>query len=676
MRFKNLTLFFLFSSCLFTLVNAQEIAECQVNFTSDSYELSPEAKATLDNLIQLTHNAIDFTFHLKGHTDLDGSLAYNEDLSEKRNLAVQAYLLQQGIDLSAISLNAYGERKPLQNLETELAKAINRRVEVLLTYDPVNSVKEMLSHFAKQREQHFIIDCQQGGEVTANDGTIVRIPTDAFVHADGSPVSTGTVDVMIEEAVRPSAMVFHQLNTTHGDHALATGGMIRLSAIADGKPLNLRDDKALAVFVPTTDADPSMRLYDGSRDEAGAMVWEELEAPVNVLTSAEVQASPVAFPQHIFTALDQIEVKIPTHPGRLMELPLPAIPKMAEPTTKRLQKPYKPGVPQRQISKAPKGFFAKMKYDEAKEQAKLDLQFEQRKAKYAERMATYEEALVNYAENQKVYNQELAAIKANYKIEKAAVIEERKAKIQAWLAQCYTFEAAHRLQSRIDRYKKDLSRETIHEKLFPNRKNKPIETYQFSISLKALDYFARGEHMPPNIEPQYSKYLIAANNAAQRLLVSVGFDQLWSQIKRDYLSYQDEKALSLRNQNNAAISSLESKVNYYGYQVSAPNFSRWCNIDTPIPMGQSLLAFDNTRFTEMFTFVPASKMVNYFPIKKIKTAFFPAGQQINYLAFRYVNDGVQLATGKLRPRNRERINLAYRESSLAEIEQAILALDM
>ena len=67
-----------------------------------------------------------------GHTDSDGSSAYNQDLSQRRVDAVRAYLIERGIDADRLVARGYGESRPVATNRTDDGKAKNRRVEFVI----------------------------------------------------------------------------------------------------------------------------------------------------------------------------------------------------------------------------------------------------------------------------------------------------------------------------------------------------------------------------------------------------------------------------------------------------------------------------------------------------------------------------------------------------------------
>lgn len=64
-----------------------------------------------------------------GHTDSQGSEAYNMGLSERRANAVRDYLISQGADASKLQARGAGESQPAFTNDTKAGRAMNRRVE-------------------------------------------------------------------------------------------------------------------------------------------------------------------------------------------------------------------------------------------------------------------------------------------------------------------------------------------------------------------------------------------------------------------------------------------------------------------------------------------------------------------------------------------------------------------
>lgn len=100
-------------------------------FDTDSDHLRAESKPTLDALIAAARTEPAWSFGIEGHTDNVGGDGHNQALSEKRALAVKAYLAAAGVDAGRLSTQGFGASKPVASNDTELGRSQNRRVEVV-----------------------------------------------------------------------------------------------------------------------------------------------------------------------------------------------------------------------------------------------------------------------------------------------------------------------------------------------------------------------------------------------------------------------------------------------------------------------------------------------------------------------------------------------------------------
>lgn len=100
-----------------------------INFGSNSADLTPESFPELERVITLIKDNPDITIEIAAHTDNVGSPRYNLVLSEKRALAVVTYLLENGIVASRLVPKGYGLQQPMVPNTTEANMALNRRVE-------------------------------------------------------------------------------------------------------------------------------------------------------------------------------------------------------------------------------------------------------------------------------------------------------------------------------------------------------------------------------------------------------------------------------------------------------------------------------------------------------------------------------------------------------------------
>jgi outer membrane protein OmpA-like peptidoglycan-associated protein len=106
----------------------------KVKFGFDTSELSPEAKAALDEFAaRLEAENQGVYVEIQGHTDSVGSEKYNEELGLLRAEAVRRYLSQQHkFPLHRINVISYGETAAVADNSTREGRSQNRRVVLVV----------------------------------------------------------------------------------------------------------------------------------------------------------------------------------------------------------------------------------------------------------------------------------------------------------------------------------------------------------------------------------------------------------------------------------------------------------------------------------------------------------------------------------------------------------------
>ena len=104
-----------------------------INFVSGSAVLTANAKRSLREGAALMNSEPfnNLIFHIHGHTDSDGSDAFNLTLSKNRAASVRAELMKNGVAAERMTSEGFGEKEPIATNETAAGKALNRRVEIL-----------------------------------------------------------------------------------------------------------------------------------------------------------------------------------------------------------------------------------------------------------------------------------------------------------------------------------------------------------------------------------------------------------------------------------------------------------------------------------------------------------------------------------------------------------------
>lgn len=102
-------------------------------FETNKYNISSNARLTLDKLVKIFKEFPETNILLEGHTDNVGADAANLKLAERRALAVAEELKRDGLPAERLTIKWYGEAQPKTDNTTVEGKATNRRVEFTIT---------------------------------------------------------------------------------------------------------------------------------------------------------------------------------------------------------------------------------------------------------------------------------------------------------------------------------------------------------------------------------------------------------------------------------------------------------------------------------------------------------------------------------------------------------------
>jgi outer membrane protein OmpA-like peptidoglycan-associated protein len=104
-----------------------------VLFASDQSTLLPEAQARLVSVVDALLQDGDRALLVEGHTDSQGSDAYNVDLSQRRADAVRSFLITRGYAANLVRATGIGEARPVADNTSAEGRANNRRVEIVVS---------------------------------------------------------------------------------------------------------------------------------------------------------------------------------------------------------------------------------------------------------------------------------------------------------------------------------------------------------------------------------------------------------------------------------------------------------------------------------------------------------------------------------------------------------------
>lgn len=101
-----------------------------VYFSHDGVQ--PLSLEGIQGLLRMLKSSSTMRVEIGGHTDNNGSDAYNLDLSKRRAQAVRTMLVKNGADANRITAVGYGKTKPLAPNDSRQGRSLNRRTEFVI----------------------------------------------------------------------------------------------------------------------------------------------------------------------------------------------------------------------------------------------------------------------------------------------------------------------------------------------------------------------------------------------------------------------------------------------------------------------------------------------------------------------------------------------------------------
>ncbi len=108
--------------------------DLNLKFDSNSDTIRADERGKIEEVVEFLRQYPTTSAVLEGHTDSDGSQAYNQQLSERRARSVYNYLIsEKNIDANRLSFVGYGETRPIASNENAAGKQENRRVSAVIS---------------------------------------------------------------------------------------------------------------------------------------------------------------------------------------------------------------------------------------------------------------------------------------------------------------------------------------------------------------------------------------------------------------------------------------------------------------------------------------------------------------------------------------------------------------
>lgn len=103
-----------------------------IEFATGSADILENSYTELDKVVTFLNNYPHVRIAFHGHTDNQGSYAYNMDLSQRRAQSALEYVHSKGIVLERLSAEGFGYTKPVASNDTPEGRQQNRRTEFVV----------------------------------------------------------------------------------------------------------------------------------------------------------------------------------------------------------------------------------------------------------------------------------------------------------------------------------------------------------------------------------------------------------------------------------------------------------------------------------------------------------------------------------------------------------------
>jgi outer membrane protein OmpA-like peptidoglycan-associated protein len=106
----------------------------KIQFVWNSDKLEEVSFPLLDDVVQALKDNKNFKVQVEGHSSSEGENDHNQDLSEKRAVAVLDYLEAHGIARSRLDSKGFSSSQPIDTNATSAGRENNRRVEFVVNF--------------------------------------------------------------------------------------------------------------------------------------------------------------------------------------------------------------------------------------------------------------------------------------------------------------------------------------------------------------------------------------------------------------------------------------------------------------------------------------------------------------------------------------------------------------
>ena len=108
------------------------ISLSDILFDVNQATLKAGAASNVQKIAAILNQYPNYNISVEGHTDSQGSDAYNQSLSDRRAAAVRMQLISGGVPEARITSKGFGESQPVASNDAPAGRQQNRRVEVIV----------------------------------------------------------------------------------------------------------------------------------------------------------------------------------------------------------------------------------------------------------------------------------------------------------------------------------------------------------------------------------------------------------------------------------------------------------------------------------------------------------------------------------------------------------------
>ncbi|MGZ4041829.1 MAG: choice-of-anchor L domain-containing protein [Bacteroidia bacterium] len=157
-----------------------------VLYDKNATSISEPFKNLLNALVKEYKTKTDSKISITGHTDNEGELDFNKELSCKRANEVKEYLMNKGIPENRLVVDCKGETQPAYDNKSELGKHMNRRVELKLLGNEIKYASDKKNETITEEKSSIINNTPNPfvGQTTINASILNNVKDARLIISD------------------------------------------------------------------------------------------------------------------------------------------------------------------------------------------------------------------------------------------------------------------------------------------------------------------------------------------------------------------------------------------------------------------------------------------------------------------------------------------------------------